>query len=191
MYTSPKAERFFSLAASRFKTLTKKPTVRWSLEEGVVAKDFSEITVGLQLVGWIKNIMSYGVFVEFPYGLVGLAPKSVSEGLHVITTKSQIASLFSILKPSFFIFFKAMSDKFISDTTAAFQLGQTVLAKVTNLDEEKRRFLVTLKISEVISAESNVQTRLINGLQERRAVSEMLAMRGVCVCSSESLGAYS
>nr|XP_046261090.1 protein RRP5 homolog [Scatophagus argus] len=127
--------------------LTKKPTVRWSLEEGVVAKDFSELTVGMQLIGWIKNIMSYGVFVEFPYGLVGLAPKS------------------------------AMTDKFISDATTVFQLGQTVIAKVTNLDEEKRRFLVTLKISEVISPVGDVQTRLINGLQERRAVSEMLAMR--------------
>ncbi|XP_071359529.1 protein RRP5 homolog isoform X2 [Trachinotus anak] len=129
-------------------TLTKKPTVRWSLEEGVVAKDFSEITVGMQLIGWVKNIMSYGVFVEFPCGLVGLAPKS------------------------------AMTDKFISDTTAAFQLGQTVIAKVTNLDEEKRRFLITLKISEVISPEGDAQTRLINGLQERRAVTDMLAMRG-------------
>ncbi|KAM9362984.1 protein RRP5 homolog [Symphorus nematophorus] len=128
-------------------SLTKKPTVRWSLEEGVVAKDFSEITVGMQLIGWIKNIMSYGVFVEFPYGLVGLAPKS------------------------------AMSDKFISDATTAFQPGQTVIAKVTNLDEEKQRFLVTLKISEVISPEGDAQTRLINGLQERRAVTEMLAMR--------------
>ncbi|XP_076584082.1 protein RRP5 homolog isoform X2 [Chaetodon auriga] len=128
-------------------TLTKKPTVRWSLEEGVVAKDFSEITVGMQLIGWIKNIMSYGVFVEFPYGLVGLAPKS------------------------------AMSDKFIRDATTSFQLGQTVIAKVTNLDEEKRRFLVTLKISEVISPESDAQTRLLSGLQERRAVTEMLALR--------------
>ncbi|XP_029285082.1 protein RRP5 homolog isoform X2 [Cottoperca gobio] len=127
--------------------LTKKPTVRWSLEEGVVAKDFAEITVGMQLVGWIKNIMSYGVFVEFPYNLVGLAPKS------------------------------AMTDKFISDTSAAFQPGQTVLAKVTNLDEEKRRFLVTLKMSEVISPAGDAQTRLINGLQERKAVSEMLATR--------------
>lgn len=53
--------------------------MRWALEEGVIAKDFSEITIGMQLIGWIKNIMSYGVFVEFPYGLVGLAPKSVSE----------------------------------------------------------------------------------------------------------------
>ncbi|XP_040891171.1 protein RRP5 homolog isoform X2 [Toxotes jaculatrix] len=127
--------------------LTKKPTVRWSLEEGVVAKDFSEITVGMQLIGWVKNIMSYGVFVEFPYGLVGLAPKS------------------------------AMTDKFISDTTLTFQLGQTVIAKVTNLDEEKRRFLITLKTSEVISPEGDAQTRLINGLQEKRAVTEMLAMR--------------
>uniref|UniRef100_A0A671UBI5 Protein RRP5 homolog n=1 Tax=Sparus aurata TaxID=8175 RepID=A0A671UBI5_SPAAU len=125
--------------------LTKKPTVRWSLEEGVVAKDFSEVTVGMQLIGWIKNIMSYGVFVEFPYGLVGLAPKSVSK----------------------------------EHTTNAFQLGQTVLAKVTNLDEEKRRFLVTLKISEVIPPEGDAQTRLINGLQEKRAVTEMLAVRGM------------
>uniref|UniRef100_A0A7N6BYZ9 Protein RRP5 homolog n=1 Tax=Anabas testudineus TaxID=64144 RepID=A0A7N6BYZ9_ANATE len=129
--------------------LTKKPTVRWSLEEGVVAKDFSEITVGMQLIGWIKNVMSYGVFVEFPYGLVGLAPKS------------------------------AMTDKFISDTTTAFQLGQTVIAKVTNLDEEKRRFLVTLKTSEVMSPEGDAQTRLINGLLERGAVAEMLALRGM------------
>lgn len=80
-----------------------------------------------------------------------------------------------------------MADRFISDTTTAFQLGQTVIAKVTNLDEEKRRFLITLKISEVISPEGDAQTRLINGLQERRAVNEMLALRGThrlfgCVC---------
>uniref|UniRef100_A0AAX7SYM0 Protein RRP5 homolog n=1 Tax=Astatotilapia calliptera TaxID=8154 RepID=A0AAX7SYM0_ASTCA len=126
------------ISASHLKTLTKKPTVRWSLEEGVVAKDFSEITVGLQLVGWIKNIMPYGVFVEFPYGLYLLIY-----------------------------------------TTNTFQVGQTVIAKVTNLDEEKRRFLVTLKISEVISPQGDAQTRLINGLQERRAVTEMLVMKGM------------
>lgn len=72
-----------------------------------------------------------------------------------------------------------MTDKFVSDATTAFQLGQTVYAKVTNLDEEKRRFLVTLKISEVICPEGDAQTRLINGLQERRALTEMLAMRGM------------
>ncbi|XP_037545618.1 protein RRP5 homolog [Nematolebias whitei] len=128
-------------------TLTKKPTVRWSMEEGLVPRDFSEITVGMQLVGCIKNIMSYGVFVEFPYGLVGLAPKS------------------------------AMSDKFIQDTMTTFQPGQTVIAKVTNLDKDKQRFLVTLKISEVMMPGGDAQTRLIHGLQERRAVNEMLAVK--------------
>lgn len=128
-------------------TLTKKPTVKWALEEGILAKDFSEIVVGMQLYGWIKNIMAYGVFVEFPYGLVGLAPKS------------------------------AMTDKFLPNATTAFELGQTVIAKVTNLDEEKQRFLVTLKTSEVIPAVGDQQTRLTNGLLERRAVAEMLSMR--------------
>ena len=71
-----------------------------------------------------------------------------------------------------------MTDKFISDTGIAFSPGQTVMAKVTNLDVEKRRFLVTLKISEVMSPECDAQTRLINGLQERRTVGEMLATRG-------------
>uniref|UniRef100_A0A4W5NMU7 Protein RRP5 homolog n=1 Tax=Hucho hucho TaxID=62062 RepID=A0A4W5NMU7_9TELE len=130
-------------------TLTKKPTVKSFLEEGgVVAKEFSDITVGVQLIGWVKNIMPYGVFVEFPYGLVGLAPKA------------------------------AMSDKFVSDTAAHFQLGQTVVAKVTNLDEEKHRFLVSLKVSEVTSPERDGQARLIRGLQERKAVVEMMASRG-------------
>lgn len=74
-----------------------------------------------------------------------------------------------------------MGDMFISDATTAFQLGQTVIAKVTNLDEEKKRFLVTLKISEVIAPEGDAPNRLINGLQERRAVNEMFATRGTCV----------
>lgn len=71
-----------------------------------------------------------------------------------------------------------MADRFISDTKTTYQLGQTVIAKVTNLDEEKRRFLVTLKISEVISPAGDVLTRLINGLQERKAMTEMLSARG-------------
>lgn len=66
----------------------------------MVAKDFSEIKVGMQLIGWIKNIMPYGVFVEFPYGLVGLTPKSVSDGFYrqvllpFLTTKPSALSLF-------------------------------------------------------------------------------------------------
>lgn len=71
-----------------------------------------------------------------------------------------------------------MADRFISDTATTYQLGQTVIAKVTNLDEEKRRFLVTLKVSEVISPAADLLTRLTNGLQERKAMAEMLSARG-------------
>uniref|UniRef100_A0A3B3XKF5 Protein RRP5 homolog n=1 Tax=Poecilia mexicana TaxID=48701 RepID=A0A3B3XKF5_9TELE len=148
------------ISALLLKTLTKKPRVRSSLEEGAVAKDFSEVTVGMQLVGCIRSIMSYGVFVEFPYGLVGLAPKS------------------------------AMSDKFISDTTTAFEPGQTVIAKVTNVDEEKRRFLVTLKTSEVITSDGDARAALLNGVQERRAVKEMLTIRGA-LTAPDALGSCS
>ena len=74
-----------------------------------------------------------------------------------------------------------MSDKFVSDTTSHFQLGHTVFAKVTNLDEEKRRFLVSLKVSEVPSPERDGQARLIRGLQERKEVMEMMASRGTWV----------
>ncbi|XP_061888969.1 protein RRP5 homolog isoform X2 [Entelurus aequoreus] len=127
--------------------LTKKPSVIWSLEEGDVAKDFSEVTVGMQMIGWIKNIMDYGVFVEFPNGLVGLAPTST------------------------------MSDEFISDTRTTFQLGQTVIAKVSNLDEEKKRILVVLKVSVVTMPEGAVQARLFNTVQEKLSMTQRILLK--------------
>uniref|UniRef100_A0A6Q2XCD3 S1 motif domain-containing protein n=1 Tax=Esox lucius TaxID=8010 RepID=A0A6Q2XCD3_ESOLU len=130
-------------------TLTKKPAVKSSLEDwGVVAKEFSDITVGMQLIGWVKSIMPYGLFVQFPCNLVGLAPKS------------------------------EMSDKFVSDTAALFQLGQTVVAKVINMDEEKQRFLVSLRMSEVSYSKEEAQARLVRGFQERKTALEMMACRG-------------
>ncbi|XP_077380962.1 protein RRP5 homolog isoform X2 [Festucalex cinctus] len=128
-------------------TVTKKPTMIWSLEEGLAAKDISEIAVGMQMIGWVKNIMAYGVFIDFPYGLIGLAPMT------------------------------ALSDKFIADTSKAFQVGQTVVAKVTALEAGKKRFLVTLKISQVTVSEESAQTRLIHAVQERRAVTERIATK--------------
>ncbi|XP_064171812.1 protein RRP5 homolog [Anguilla rostrata] len=127
--------------------LTKKPLVKAALQDGVVAREFSEIQVGMELIGWIKNVMPYGVFVEFPHGLVGLAPIS------------------------------AMCDRFLSSTSAPFQPGQTVVAKVTNLDKEKQRFLVTLKVSEVGDEAERDRARLVQGLKEREAVTEMMATR--------------
>uniref|UniRef100_A0A670XPT5 Protein RRP5 homolog n=1 Tax=Pseudonaja textilis TaxID=8673 RepID=A0A670XPT5_PSETE len=104
--------------------LSRKPALISSMEDEHVVKSFADIQPGLLLTGFVRNIMSYGVFVEFPYGLTGLAPKS------------------------------AMSDKFVTDTKDHFVIGQTVLAKVTSVDEEKQRILLSLKMSECSVEES-------------------------------------
>ncbi|XP_034155929.2 protein RRP5 homolog [Pangasianodon hypophthalmus] len=127
--------------------LSKKPSLIAALEAENLVSSFSELQVGMVMVGWVKSIMSYGVFVDFPHGLFGLAPKA------------------------------AMSDKFITDTAGVFEVGQTVLAKVTNLDEEKRRFLISLKVSEVSWAESDTQARLIQGQRERIAFYDAMSSK--------------
>lgn len=52
------------------------------------------------LVGVVKRVYSYGVFIEFPNGLVGLAP------------------------------LKYLSDEYITDTVGVYGDRQTVFAKV-------------------------------------------------------------
>ncbi|KAI7811133.1 protein RRP5 homolog [Triplophysa rosa] len=128
--------------------LTKKPSLKACLEDGNVPTGFSELQVGMQMVGWVKNIMPYGVFIDFPRGLFGLAPKA------------------------------AMCEQFITDTSNVFTIGQTVVAKVTNLDEEKNRFLVSLKVSELNLSEEDAHARLIQGQKERKAIIEMVTCRG-------------
>lgn len=71
-----------------------------------------------------------------------------------------------------------MGDQFIKETAGIFDIDQTVVAKVTNLDEEKKRFLVSLRLSELSLSEDEFHTRLIQGLKERRNISEMRASRG-------------
>ncbi|XP_069467805.1 protein RRP5 homolog [Ambystoma mexicanum] len=98
--------------------LCRKPSLMTAIEDGDIAKDISEIHSGMLFAGYVKSVMPYGVFVEFPHGLCGLAPKS------------------------------AMCDKFVTNTEDHFVAGQTVMAKVTNTDEEKKRILLNLKLSE-------------------------------------------
>ncbi|KAK7165863.1 hypothetical protein R3I93_005826 [Phoxinus phoxinus] len=129
-------------------TLTKKPLLKACVEDGNVPQKFSELQVGMQMLGWVKNIMPYGVFIDFPHGLFGLAPKD------------------------------AMGDQFITNTSGIFEIGQSVVALVTHLDEEKQRFLVSLKVSELSLLEQGAHARLIQGLKERKSIFEMVSGRG-------------
>lgn len=78
-----------------------------------------------------------------------------------------------------------MGDQFITDTSTVFDIGQTVVAKVTNLDEEKNRFLVSLRVSELSLSGEGSQARLIQGLKERKAIFEMMTCRGMSAGSDE------
>lgn len=49
-----------------------------AVEGGQDPKSFSEIHPGMLLIGFVRSIKDYGVFIQFPSGLSGLAPKAVS-----------------------------------------------------------------------------------------------------------------
>ncbi|XP_067909300.1 protein RRP5 homolog isoform X2 [Heterodontus francisci] len=138
--------------------LCKKAAVIAFAEQGPLPKDVSELQVGMQMPGLVKNIMPYGVFVEFPHGLVGLAPKA------------------------------AMSDKFVTNTEDHFVVGQTVVAKVTNLDEEKKRVLLTLKVSECGSAEADCESLalLSQYLRELEFIRTLMSSRDSAVVANLS-----
>lgn len=78
-----------------------------------------------------------------------------------------------------------MADQFITNTSGVFDIGQSVVALVTHLDEEKQRFLVSLKVSELSLLEQGAHARLIQGLKERKSIFEMVSGRGTSVGSDE------
>ncbi|XP_031246466.1 protein RRP5 homolog [Mastomys coucha] len=98
--------------------LCRKPALVSTVEGGQDPKSLSEIQPGMLLIGFVKCIKDYGVFVQFPSGLSGLSPKTI------------------------------MSDKFVTTPSEHFVEGQTVVAKVTNVDESKQRMLLSLRLSD-------------------------------------------
>ncbi|NXA52839.1 RRP5 protein, partial [Nothocercus julius] len=130
--------------------LSRKSAVISAVQEEQVVRSFSEIQPGMLLSGYVRNVMPFGVFVEFPFGLTGLAPKT------------------------------SMSDKFVTDTKDHFVVGQTVIAKVMSTDEEKQRVLLNLKVSECSSGNSTVESfaLLSQYFKEVKEIRNLLRRRG-------------
>ncbi|XP_074089895.1 protein RRP5 homolog [Macrotis lagotis] len=127
--------------------LCRKPALIAAVENDQDPKNFSELQPGMLLTGFVKSIRAYGVFVQFPSGLSGLAPKS------------------------------ALSDKFVTTVSDHFVEGQTVVAKVTNVDEEKQRMLLSLRLSDVSQEDTAVSslTLLSQCLEELQGVRSLLS----------------
>ncbi|XP_064320140.1 protein RRP5 homolog isoform X2 [Phalacrocorax carbo] len=130
--------------------LSRKSAVISAVQEDQVVRSFSEIQPGMLLTGYVRNVMPFGVFVEFPFGVTGLAPKV------------------------------SMSDKFVTDTKDHFVVGQTVIAKVMSIDEEKQRVLLNLKVSECSSGDSAAESfALLNQyFKEMKEIRNLLRRRG-------------
>ena len=58
--------------------LTCKRSIVKICSEEKLPSDLESLEPGTMLIGHVKRIMSFGVFVEANSGLVGLAPKKVS-----------------------------------------------------------------------------------------------------------------
>uniref|UniRef100_K9IPH6 Protein RRP5 homolog n=1 Tax=Desmodus rotundus TaxID=9430 RepID=K9IPH6_DESRO len=129
--------------------LSRKPALVSTVEGGQDPKSFSEIHPGMLLIGFVKSIKDYGVFVQFPSGLSGLAPKAI------------------------------MSDKFVTSTSDHFVEGQTVVAKVTNVDEEKQRMLLSLRLSDCSLGDRATTSLLLLSqcLEERQGVRSLMSNR--------------
>ncbi len=100
-------------------------TAKSSLLHAVTVKDpvrlpgeFSQVQKGSQLAGAVKRTTEFGVFVEFLNGFTALAPKA------------------------------QLSDLFVTDPKTQFELGQSVIAKVLECDEEKKLVSLSLKQSD-------------------------------------------
>jgi len=128
-----------------------KPSLVKAASEGRLLTNFNDLEVGMTLPGVVKKLMSYGIFIEFSTGIFGLAPNSF------------------------------LADQFVSEPASHFQPGQTVVAKVTEIDAERQRFLVSLKPSECCSDKSvdgspgNGVELLENYLLERQKIVLQLA----------------
>jgi len=119
------------LEASSVIKLTMKPSLVEAAKQEITFKDFDSLSLGKTIPGTICRIMEYGVFVDLTHKLVGLAPN------------------------------KFLYDQRISGDKCLYQLGQSVVAKVTEIDVERKRFLLSLRMRDCYHGELSSSLQLL------------------------------
>ncbi|KAI8500522.1 Protein RRP5 [Branchiostoma belcheri] len=158
---------------------------------------FADLQTDRVLCGWVRTVRAFCVFVEFPGGWVGLAPKAVVERFADLQTDRVLCGWVRTVRPfGVFVEFPggwvglapkaAVSDRFIEDCTSLFEEGQSVVAKVTEVDGEKQRFLVSLKPSEcLLPGEGGTAVETLASLLSERdkAAQQLKAAKGTDLSS--------
>lgn len=98
--------------------VTVKSSLRKSLKEKTLPSKFEDLQEGMSVTGFVRGITSIGVFVEFLGGLNGLLPKRLLDDEH-------------LNKPNF-----------------GLHLFQPLSATIHQIDEDFRRFTLTMRSSE-------------------------------------------
>ncbi|CAH8554441.1 unnamed protein product [Schistosoma rodhaini] len=88
-------------------------------------RTFDELQVGSQWFAWVSHHKDYGVFVHFPAGIYGLAPK------HLLSD------------------FRTQSN---TSWTELFPVGATVITKIVEVTPEKCHCLISLKMFDIYNA---------------------------------------
>ncbi|KAK4471696.1 hypothetical protein MN116_005100 [Schistosoma mekongi] len=118
-------------------------------------RTFDELQIGSQWFAWVSHHKDYGVFVRFPAGIYGLAPK------HLLSD------------------FRAPSN---TNWAELFPVGATVIAKIVEVTPEKRHCLISLKMFDMYNAKDHYVGMAIHSfnyyLTEREWISQKHELLG-------------
>ncbi|CAH8496148.1 unnamed protein product [Schistosoma turkestanicum] len=118
-------------------------------------RTFDELQVGSQWFAWVSHHKDYGVFVHFPAGIYGLAPKHLLSDCRVPSN---------------------------TNWTELFPVGATVIAKIVEVTPEKRHCLISLKMFDIYTAKENYVNEAIHSLKyyltEREWISQKHELLG-------------
>ncbi|XP_052099288.1 protein RRP5 homolog [Mytilus californianus] len=111
-------ENVMYLSRNNMPIMTARKSMIEYGKEQVAVTSINQIKIGMMIPGTIRNIMSYGVFVQFAGHLVGLSPNKFASG------------------PK------------LEDLNTIYHQGQPVIAMVTEVDNEKNRCIVSLRMQD-------------------------------------------
>nr|CAX82662.1 putative DnaJ (Hsp40) homolog, subfamily C, member 2 [Schistosoma japonicum] len=118
-------------------------------------RTFDELQIGGQWFAWVSHHKDYGVFVRFPAGIYGLAPK------HLLSD------------------FRAPSN---TNWAELFPVGATVIAKIVEVTPEKRHCLASLRMLDMYNAKQHYVGMAIHSLNyyltEREWISQKHELLG-------------
>ncbi|KAL1969698.1 hypothetical protein VTN77DRAFT_8251 [Rasamsonia byssochlamydoides] len=122
--------------AHRLIKVTNKQSLKKALKQGVLPAKFEDIQEGAQVTGFIRNITSQGIFVEFLGGLTGLLPK------------------------------RLISDEHLDKPDFGMLRSQPISATVHQIDGDFRRFTLTMKPAERLSSELKERTKPVREVED-------------------------